>query len=190
MKITFGLFIPISYPLILQSGTSMLMWYLNMLHSYLKMISKESMVIIGKCHYKVDTPAAKKILTPICLCMIWNKGTLTKHKTYQKSYHSIKLLQIWIRSFKWGTEHPCRSRGYKNIKGQSWRLIENLAVQLAPGASGLRLVELDIFFWNLQIWPQIFWQPLDLQECTVPHLKDLILICLEPEAQGTGTYDF
>ena len=27
--------------------------------------------------------------------------------------------QIWIRSFKWGTVHPCRSRGCKNIKGQS-----------------------------------------------------------------------
>ena len=24
----------------------------------------------------------------ICLCMIWN-GTLTQHKTYQKSYHSL-----------------------------------------------------------------------------------------------------
>ena len=29
-------------------------------------------------------------------------------------------------------------------------------------------------------------QPLDLQEYTVPHLKDLINICLEPEAQDCG----
>ena len=27
-------------------------------------------------------------------------------------------------------------------------------------------------------------KPLDLQEHTVPHLKDLIHICLEPEVQG------
>ena len=38
------------------------------------------------------TPAAKKIYVAICLCMIWNKGTLTKQKTCWKSYHSIRLL--------------------------------------------------------------------------------------------------
>ena len=31
--------------------------------------------------------------------------------------------QIWIRSFKWGTVRSCRSRGWKNIRGQSWRSI-------------------------------------------------------------------
>ena len=30
----------------------------------------------------------------------------------------------------------------------------------------------------------IFLQPLDLQELTVPYLKDLIHICLEPDAQA------
>ena len=30
----------------------------------------------------------------------------------------------------------------------------------------------------------MFLQSLDLQECTVPHLKDLIHICLKLEAQG------
>ena len=29
-------------------------------------------------------------------------------------------------------------------------------------------------------------QPLDLQERTVPHLKDLINICMENESQGHG----
>ena len=33
---------------------------------------------------------------------------------------------------------------------------------------------------------EVFLQPLDLQEYTVSHLKDLIYICLEPEAQGCG----
>ena len=32
----------------------------------------------------------------------------------------------------------------------------------------------------------IFLQSLDLQECTAPHFKNLIHICLEPEAQGCG----
>ena len=42
--------------------------------------------------------------------------------------------------------HPCRSRGCKNIKGQSWRSIKNLPVQPALRASGSRLAELAIFF--------------------------------------------
>ena len=54
--------------------------------------------------------------------------------------------QIEIRSFKWGTVHSCRSRGCKNIKGQSWRLIKNLPGWLAPGASGSRSAVLAIFF--------------------------------------------
>ena len=32
----------------------------------------------------------------------------------------------------------------------------------------------------------IFLQPLNLQECTVPHLKFLIPISMESEAQGCG----
>ena len=42
--------------------------------------------------------------------------------------------------------HPCRWRGCKNIKGQSWRWIKNLPVQPAPGASGSSLAKLAIFF--------------------------------------------
>ena len=41
--------------------------------------------------------------------------------------------------------HPCRSRGCKNIKGQSWRSIKNLPVQPVPGSSGSRLAALAIF---------------------------------------------
>ena len=33
--------------------------------------------------------------------------------------------QIWIRSSIWGTVCSCRSRGCKNIRGQSWRSMEN-----------------------------------------------------------------
>ena len=40
--------------------------------------------------------------------------------------------------------------------------------------------------WRLgrQLWLDIFSRSLDLGIHTVPHLKDLINICLEPEAQG------
>ena len=53
--------------------------------------------------------------------------------------------QIGIRSFKWGTVHPCSSIGYKNIKGQSCRLIKNLLSQPVPGSSGSRSAALAIF---------------------------------------------
>ena len=54
--------------------------------------------------------------------------------------------QIWIRSLKWSTLHSWRSRGYKNIKDQSWRSIKNLPVRPAPSASGSRPAKLTIFF--------------------------------------------
>ena len=41
------------------------------------------------------------------------------------------------------------------------------------------------FFW-LQLWPLIFLKSLDLQECTVFHLKYLLHICLEPDTKGPG----
>ena len=41
--------------------------------------------------------------------------------------------------------------------------------------------------WQFSLQPPlIFLKPLDLQECKVPHLKDLIHISSEPEAQGCG----
>ena len=93
--------------------------------------------------------------------------------------------QIWIRSFKWGTVCSCRSRGCKNIRGQSWRSIRNcrlcqIRVRWARGPADLA------DFFDLQLWPLIFLQPLNLQGCTVPHLKDLIHICLKTESQGHG----
>ena len=40
------------------------------------------------------------------------------------------------------------------------------------------------YFFNLQLWPLIFLQPLDQNQSLVLHLKDLFHICLEPKAQG------
>ena len=82
--------------------------------------------------------------------------------------------------------HPCKSIGCKNIKGQSWRSIKNLPVQPALGRIEFELAELAIFYATSNFDLKFFLQPLDLQECTVPHLKDLIHICLGPEAQGCG----
>ena len=49
--------------------------------------------------------------------------------------------QIWIRSFKWGTVHFCKSRVCKNIWGQSWRLQRKLPTRptsnpMLPGPAG------------------------------------------------------
>ena len=54
--------------------------------------------------------------------------------------------QILIRSFKRGTVHPCRSRGCKNIRGQSWRSKKICQISRTPGTSGSRLATLAIFF--------------------------------------------
>ena len=50
--------------------------------------------------------------------------------------------QIWIRSFKWGTVHSCKSRGCKNIWGQSWRSQRKLPTRpisnsMHPGPANL-----------------------------------------------------
>ena len=58
-----------------------------------------------------------------------------------------------------------------------------------PGLIRFEIGRVGNFLCDLQLWPQIFLQPLDLQECKVPHLKDLIHICLEAEAQSCGTFN-
>ena len=42
------------------------------------------------------------------------------------------------------------------------------------------------FFFDLQLWLLIFLQPLDLQRCNLPPLKDLNHISLETKAQDYG----
>ena len=68
---------------------------------------------------------------------------------------------------------------------RSWRLKENLPGQPGPARGGLESGRVDDFSFELQLRPLIFLQPLNLQECTVPHLKDLLHTCLEPDTQGT-----
>ena len=74
-----------------------------------------------------------------------------------------------------------RLQKYLRSKLEVAKKIANSAHQEpeAPGAGWT-----SRFLIDLQLWPLIFLQPLNLQECTVTHLKDLIHICLGPEAQG------
>ena len=68
------------------------------------------------------------------LCMIWNKGTLSKDKSCEKSCHDLDF-----QSPKRYESHLSnevlytlvdRLRDYKNIWGQSWRLIRNCRLSL------------------------------------------------------------
>ena len=94
------------------------------------------------------------------------------------------LKQIWSRSFIWGTKHWFWSRGCKDIRGQSWRSkkISARAPDSRPMHPG-PAVSADIFF-DLQLWPLISLQPLDQNQCLVPHMKDLLRICLEIKGQS------
>ena len=68
-----------------------------------------------------------------CCCFDVNfKGTCDRlfQVTHPDSYQWIistlsGFIEMWIKSFKWGTVHSCRSRDCKNIRGQSWRSIRN-----------------------------------------------------------------
>ena len=58
--------------------------------------------------------------------------------------------------------------------------------RLASVALGSRLAESAIFFATSNFDLKYFWSLLSYKKNKVPHLKDLIHICLEPEAQGWG----
>ena len=64
--------------------------------------------------------------------------------------------QILIRSFKWGTVHPCRSRGCKNIRGQSWRSKKICQISRAPfwkqKLPALHCSTLKYQYTTMQMW--------------------------------------
>ena len=60
---------------------------------------------------------------------------------------------------------------------------KKLPVLPDPGRGRFESGRIGNFVFNLQLWPLILLQPLDLQEQTVPHLKDLIHISLDTDAQ-------
>ena len=89
----------------------------------------------------------------ICLCMIWNKGALTQHKTCWKSCHSLGLqapnYMNQIFQLRYCTFF--KSRGCKNIWGQSWRTQRKVPTR--PTQTQCT--------WGQLIW-QIFYRPPDL----------------------------
>ena len=132
-----------------------------------------------------------KKLRPLFSKHIWNRSFIwdTKHwfsSVYLLMDQSRSLIskQIRSRSFIWGTKHWFWSRGCKDIRGQSWRSkkISARAPDSRPRHPG-PAVSADIFF-DLQLWPLISLQPLDQNQCLVPHMKDLLRICLEIKGQS------
>ena len=53
-----------------------------------------------------------------------------------------------------------------------------------PRAQGVKPGWLAEIFFELQLWPLISLQPLNQNQCLVPHLKDSFHICLEIKVQG------
>ena len=61
---------------------------------------------------------------------------------------------------------------------------KNICQRGQPQAHGFEPGRSADIIFDLQLWPLISLQPLDQNPCFVPHLKDLLRICLEIEAQG------
>ena len=75
----------------------------------------------------------------------------------------------------------------KRLQKYQWSKLEvdrNLSDQPGPGRISLESGCVINFLStsNFDLW--FFLQPLDLRDYAVPHLKDLIHICLETESQG------
>ena len=64
---------------------------------------------------------------------------------------------------------------------------KNICQRGRPQAHGFEPGHSADIFFVLQLWPLISLQPLDQNQCLVPHLKDLLRICLENKAQGFWT---
>ena len=118
-----------------------------------------------------------------------HKGHIDKWGNIKLRLHDPKVMswpwnssskKIWIKSFKWIDFSQVAAKISK-VKVGGWK---KSARSAGSRAYQSRIWLSRQFFIDLQLWPLIFLLPLDLQERTVPNLKDLIHICLEPEAQG------
>ena len=74
----------------------------------------------------------------------------------------------------------CTGRDSNPGRSESSDLLHKVAKNVASNPNCLS------FFFDCQLCKLVILQPIDLQEHKVPHLKDLIHICLEPEAQGSS----
>ena len=73
-------------------------------------------------------------------------------------------LQRYQMSKLEGKRNICRSAQFEPMRAGSTELVD--------------------IFSNLQLWPLISLQPLNQNQCLVPHLIDLFHICLEIKVQG------
>ena len=109
--------------------------------------------------------------------VIWGNITHIKiHAIALGFWIQLGMNQIFcLCSFRW--------RGWKYIKvgGQ-----KNMPVQPAPVKSLLNLAKSTIFFLTSNFEILYFLWLLELKDCKVPHLKDMIHICLNSEAQVCG----
>ena len=121
-------------------------------------------------------------------CMMWNKGILSKNKSYQKSCHGLGFHSPNRYELDLSNEVLYVLVGQEAAKISEVKVggRKKSARAAGPRAHRTRIWPRRQFLIDLQLWPLIFLQPLDLQECTVPHLKDLIHICLENESQCHG----
>ena len=122
------------------------------------------------------------------LCMIWYDVTLSDHKSYQKSCHGLGFHSPNRYELDLSNEVLYVLVGQEAAKISEVKVggRKKSARAAGPRAHQSRIWPSRQFLIDLQLWPLIFLQPLDLQERTVPHLKDLIHICLENESQGHG----
>ena len=118
---------------------------------------------------------------------------------FHGSYRAPKILQLlslnqplkWFLRISNPIIHTPKkiqhvSRSVKTIRGQSWRSKRNCWLGQVQDRGLHAQGCTQRLFFNLQLWPIMFLQPLDQNKCLVPHLKDLLHISLEPEAEGHG----
>ena len=121
------------------------------------------------------------------LCMIWNNGTLSEHKSHL-SCHNLGFQSSNRYESDLSNEvlYILVDQEAAKISEVKVRIRKKICRISGPRGHQSRIWLSRQFCINLQLWPLVFSQPLDLQGCTVPHLKDLIHICLETESQVHG----
>ena len=75
-------------------------------------------------------------------------------------------------------------KGLQRYQRLKLEVAKNIGQHGRPQVLGFKPGWLADIFFDLQLQPLISLQPLDQIQCLVPHLKDLLCICLELKAQG------
>ena len=108
--------------------------------------------------------------TPIYLCMVWNRGNLSEHNTYSKSYQALGLLA------------PNRNEVLYALVGQETSKILEVKVCVPKNIAYLAWFDTDTPSPGYKLAD--FFLPRNLTCKSLSHLKDMIQICLGAETQG------